>query len=67
MTKEALSSLLANKLVALALVVLGFLILSSSYRYGSFIGFLGGCLVLVIGIILMAVKIGRRNRPRHPE
>ena len=57
-----LSSLLVNKLLAIVLIILGFLILASGYRYGSPSSLIGGCLILVIGVILVIVKIARRNR-----
>lgn len=58
--------LLVNKLAAIALVVLGFLILASSYRYESPFGMFGGGLLLALGIILIILKIVRRNKPSHP-
>jgi hypothetical protein len=56
-------SFLVNKLTAIALVVIGFLILASGYRYGSPSSLIGGGLVLVIGIVLLVLKIARRNNP----
>lgn len=53
--------LLVNKLVAIALVVVGFLALASSYRYESLPGMLGGALLLAVGIVLLVLKIIRRN------
>jgi hypothetical protein len=54
-------SLLVSKLAAIVLVVLGFLILTSGYRYGSPSSMVGGCIVLAIGIILLILKIAGRN------
>jgi hypothetical protein len=65
MAVEGLSSLLVNKLTAVGLLVVGFLILASGYRYGSLWTMLGGCLLLAIGIVLLVLKIARRNQPRH--
>lgn len=57
------NALLANKLIAIGLLVIGFLILASGYRYGSPSSIMVGCLLLAIGIILLIVKIARRNKP----
>ncbi|MET2829828.1 hypothetical protein [Mesorhizobium shangrilense] len=54
-------SLLVNKLTAIVFVVVGFLILASGYRYGSPSTLVGGCLILAIGVILLILKIARRN------
>ena len=54
-------SLLVNKLTAIVFVVVGFLILASGYRYGSPSTLVGGCLILAIGVILLVLKIARRN------
>jgi len=54
-------SLLVNKLTAIGFLVVGFLILASGYRYGSTSTLLGGCLILIIGVILLILKIARRN------
>lgn len=58
--------MLVNKLTALAFIIVGFLILASGYRYESLFGMLVGCLVLVIGIVLLVLKIVRRNQPGQP-
>jgi hypothetical protein len=55
-------SFLVNKLTAIVFIVLGFLILASGYRYGSPSSLIGGCVLLVIGVILLCLKIARRNR-----
>lgn len=55
-------SLLVNKVTAIVLVVFGFLILASGYRYGSPSSLAGGCLVLAIGVILLVLTVLRRNR-----
>lgn len=56
-------SLLVNKLTAIVLVAIGFLILASGYRYGSPSSLVGGCVVLAIGVILLVLTIIRRNKP----
>ena len=65
MAVEGSLPLLVNKLTAMAFIILGFLILASSYRYRYLLGMLSGCLVLTIGIVLMVLKIARRNKPSH--
>jgi hypothetical protein len=59
-------SLLVNKLAAIALIALGFLVLASSYRSESLFGMFGGGLLLAVGVVLLVLKIFRRNRPSHP-
>ncbi len=59
------SSLLVNKMTAIVLVVIGFLILASGYRSGSPSSLVGGCIVLAIGIILLITTVIRRNRRDH--
>ncbi len=59
------SSLLVNKMTAIVLVVIGFLILASGYRYGSPSSLVGGCIVLAIGVILLITTVIRRNRRDH--
>jgi uncharacterized membrane protein len=54
-------SLLVNKVTGIVLVVFGFLILSSGYRYGSPSSLAGGCLVLAIGVVLLVLSVVRRN------
>jgi uncharacterized membrane protein len=54
-------SLLVNKMTAIILVVFGFLILASGYRYGSPSSLIGGCLVLAVGIVLLVLSVVRRN------
>jgi hypothetical protein len=54
-------SLLVNKVTAIALVVFGFLILATGYRYGSPSSLISGCLVLAAGVILMVLMVLRRN------
>lgn len=58
------SSLLVNNMTAIVLIVLGFLILASGYRYGLPSSLIGGSFVLILGIVLMILKIVRRNRSR---
>ena len=53
--------MLVNKLVALVLLILGFLVLASSYRYESQAGVIGGAVLILIGIALLVMKIVRRN------
>lgn len=59
------SSLLVNKMTAIVLVVIGFLILASGYRYGSPSSLVGGCILLAIGVILLITTVIRRNRRDH--
>ena len=59
------SSLLINKMTAIVLVVIGFLILASGYRYGSPSSLVGGCIVLAIGVILLITTVIRRTRRDH--
>jgi len=54
-------SLLVNKVTGIVLVVFGFLILASGYRYGSPSSLTGGCLVLAIGVVLLVLSVVRRN------
>ncbi|TPM43490.1 hypothetical protein FJ951_21860 [Mesorhizobium sp. B2-2-3] len=56
-------ALLANKLIAIGLLLIGFLIFASGYRYGSPSSIMVGCLLFAIGIILLVIKIARRNKP----
>lgn len=51
-----------QKLGALAIMILGFLILASGYRYDSFMTTVGGGLLVAIGLVMLALKIARRNR-----
>jgi uncharacterized membrane protein len=60
-------SLLVNKVTALVLVVIGFLLLASGYRYGSPSSLVGGCLMLAIGVILLILTIIRRNKPNSVD
>lgn len=53
--------MLVNKLVALVLIILGFLVLASGYRYENQLGTIGGALLLVLGIVLLVLKVVRRN------
>lgn len=56
-------NIMANKLVAIGLMVIGFLVFASGYRYGSSLSVTVGCLLLAIGVILLILKIVRRNKP----
>ncbi|MBB2972740.1 hypothetical protein [Mesorhizobium sp. RMAD-H1] len=51
-----------NKLVGLALVILGFLLVAAGYRSGQawYIG--GGIISLILGLFLLVTKIIRRNQ-----
>ena len=53
---------IVNKLAGLAVVIVGFLILASGYRYDSSITTIVGGLVLATGIVMLVLKIARRNR-----
>ena len=55
------SSPLIGKLVALVVVILGFLIVASGYRYDSTLTMIGGLVVLGLGIVVLARAIARRN------
>lgn len=61
------SSLLTKKLTAMALLILGFLILSLGYWYDSFLTILIGVLALAAGAMIWIVKIVRRNNPNPPR
>lgn len=61
------SSLLTKKLSAMALLILGFLILSMGYWYDSFFTILIGVLALAAGAAIWIVKIIRRNNPNPPR
>jgi uncharacterized membrane protein len=55
-------SLLVNKVTSIVLVVIGFLILASGYRNESLSSMIGGCFVLVVGVLLLILTVLRRNR-----
>lgn len=61
--EEKSKGLLANKLIAIGLMVIGFLMFASGYRYGSPSSLTVGCLLFAVGIILLILKIARRNEP----
>lgn len=52
------------KVASLVLIVLGFLMLATGYRYGYTGTAIGGVVLIVIGIVLLAAKIAARNRDR---
>lgn len=54
-------SLLVNKLLAIFLIIIGFLAAASAYRYENTWGVIGGAVLLLAGIGLLAVKVIRRN------
>lgn len=56
-------NIMANKLVAIGLIVIGFLVFASGYRYGSSSSVTFGCLLFAVGVILLILKIVRRNKP----
>ena len=61
------SSLLTKKLAAMALLILGFLILSVGYWYDSFLTIIIGVLALASGVTIWIAKIIRRNDPKPPR
>lgn len=54
----------AMKVAALVLIILGFLLLASGYRYGYSSTAVGGVVLVVIGIVLLAAKIAARNNDK---
>ena len=54
--------LLLKKLGGLIALILGFLLVASGYRYGSAEFTSVGVALLVLGVVLIAFMIARRNR-----
>jgi len=54
----------AMKVIALVLIVLGFLLLASGYRYGYVGTLIGGGALVVVGLVLLVGKIAGRNRDK---
>jgi len=50
------------KVMALAAIVIGFLLLASGYRYGYVGTMVGGGVLVVLGLFMLAGKIAARNR-----
>lgn len=51
-----------NKIVGLAAIILGFLMMASGYRYGSTGTLITGIVILIAGLVLLVLKIARRNQ-----
>lgn len=51
-----------KKLIALALIIVGFLLVAAGYRYAYFGTAIGGGLLIIVGIVLLAGKIASRNK-----
>lgn len=51
-----------NKIVGLAAIILGFLMMASGYRYGSTGTLVTGLAIVVAGVVLLVLKIARRNQ-----
>ncbi len=56
---------LFKKLGGLIVIILGFLITASGYRYGSTEYLALGIALIVIGIVLLALMVVRRNQDRQ--
>ncbi len=52
-----------NKLIGLAAIILGFLVIAAGYRYTAPGYYAGGIVLLVLGVIFLISKIFRRNQP----
>lgn len=61
MTDQNTSPLMMTKLVAIGLILVGFLVAASGYRYDAPSGLFGGCVLLAIGVGLLVAKVVRRN------
>ncbi|MHB2267079.1 hypothetical protein [Aliihoeflea sp. PC F10.4] len=61
MSQQSTSPLMVNKLIAIGLIIVGFLVAASGYRYDATAGLVGGCVLLAIGIGLLIAKVVRRN------
>ncbi|MBN9067956.1 MAG: hypothetical protein ACTHJQ_04500 [Rhizobiaceae bacterium] len=60
---ENMRTLFTGKLIAIGLLIIGFLMFASGYRYGSPSSLVTGVLLFAIGIILLVLKVVRRNKP----
>ncbi|MGF6177424.1 hypothetical protein [Ensifer sp. 4252] len=54
-------NLMKMKLIGLASIIIGFLVVASGYRYGSFGFGLAGAVLLLIGIAFVIGHVLRRN------
>ena len=53
---------LMNKLTGLIAIIIGFLVAAEGYRSGSTWLILVGIVVLAVGLVLLMLKIARRNQ-----
>jgi len=53
-----------NKLVGLAAIILGFLVMAAGYRYGSSGYFIAGIVFIAVGLAALVLKVLRRD-PRR--
>lgn len=51
-----------NKLIALAAIILGFLVTAAGYRYSAPGYYAGGIALVLMGLIFLVSKIARRNQ-----
>lgn len=54
-------SLMKMKLIGFSSIIIGFLVVASGYRYGSFGFGLAGVILLLIGIVFIIGHVLRRN------
>jgi hypothetical protein len=59
-------SFLMNKIIGIVFIIVGFLLAASGYRYGTTGTMVGGLVLIGIGVVLLILKIIRRNNPRSP-
>jgi hypothetical protein len=52
-----------NKLIGLAAIILGFLVMAAGYRYAAPGYYAGGIALIALGVIFLVAKIFRRNQP----
>lgn len=53
-----------KKLIGLAAIVLGFLLIAAGYRYSAAGYYAGGIALVLMGLIFLIVKIAGRNQER---
>ena len=54
--------LLVTKLAATLILIIGFLVMASGYRYDSVMTAVGGAFLVAVGVLMLVMKIVRRNR-----